>query len=55
MTAASIWEHIIRYRVSINGNNWDVIGGPHYREGYEEGKKAVFSLLSDKIWLLPEE
>ncbi len=45
----------IRYRINMNGRHWDVIGGPHFKEGYEEGKKAVFTLPADKIWLLTEE
>lgn len=45
----------IRYRIDMNCRNWDVIGGPHPKEGYEENRRGVFTLPADKIWLLPEE
>ena len=45
----------IRYRINMSGRDWDVIGGPHFEEGFEEGKKAFFTLPSDKIWLLSDE
>lgn len=44
-----------RYRINIGEQSWDVIGGPHFTEGFEEGQKASFSLPRDKIWLLEEE
>lgn len=44
----------IRYRIDLGDAVWDVIGGPHPHEGYEEGNRAAFTLPADKIWLLPE-
>lgn len=44
----------IRYRINLDGNVWDVIGDPHLKEGFEEGKKSIFNLPTEKIWLLSE-
>lgn len=44
----------IRYRITVDGNEWDIMGDPHPLAGYEEGKEACFTLPKDKIWLIPE-
>jgi putative spermidine/putrescine transport system ATP-binding protein len=44
-----------RYRINMDGERWDVTGSSHFTEGFEEGKKAAFSLPKEKIWLLSEE
>lgn len=43
-----------RYRISVDGTEWDVIGDPHSPEGYREGEVAPFTLPAEKIWVFPE-
>jgi len=45
----------IRYRIEMDGSFWDVVGDPHYRDDYDEGKPAYFTLPKEKIWLLEGE
>ena len=42
----------IRYRITVDGNEWDIIGDPHEIAGYQEGELACFTIPAEKIWLI---